>query len=118
MNRSMMAASAAISPWGVYGTHGRYGTERGTYGGVTLPEVARIASRQFTVAPSLTLLGVVAGLIVADRADRLLKAQKTAPKARRASKLTNEQKAALAVGGALLVNLAHIGASLAAAYRD
>ena len=124
MNRHIMQymATPANYSYGACGSCGGspshslgYSTD---WDGLTLREAGAVAVRQLTIFPYLTAAGAVAGLLLADRANKAMAEQKRKPVKKRATKLTREQTAGLVLAGVVLVNLAHIVPSLALAAAD
>ena len=118
MNRHIMQYMATPSNYS-YGACGSCGgSPSHSLGGLTLREAGAVAVRQLTVAPYLTAVGAVAGLLLADRANKAMAEQKRKPVKKRATKLTQNQTLGLVAAGVVLVNLAHIVPSLALAAAD
>lgn len=99
-------------PYGFVANPGHHGSD---LRGLTLQEAGSIAVRQLGAAPYLTLAGIAAGAVLAQRANKLLAAQS---KKKRTTKLSRNQELGLMVGGVVLVNLTHIVSSLLVAAAD
>ena len=123
MNRHIMQYMATPANYS-YGACGSCGGASHSLGystdwdGLTLREAGAVAVRQLTAAPYLTAAGAVAGLLLVDRANKAMAAQKRKPVKKRATKLTQNQAIGLVAAGAVLVNLTHILSSLGVAAAD